>query len=548
MTVATQPAPTRAPVPVLPPPVRSRFTPLVAGSPRLTGWLGPIGIGLLALAMRVWNLGYPRSVLFDETYYAKDAYALTQFGYVQDYKESANGDILDGILTGLWTGEPTQVVHPDGGKWMIAIGEQIFGMTPFGWRISAAVVGALMVVVIARLVRRLTGSTLLGCVAGLLLCFDGMHFVMSRLALLDIFLAFWLLCAVACLVTDRDWGRVRLVAAEQPAGRWGPLLLVRPWRLAAGVCFGMACGTKWSALWFIAVFGLLTYAWDTGARRAIGVRAAWLKSALVDGLPAFLSIVGVAFVVYLLTWTGWLLHHDVYEQRFAFGYGDDPPWGSYLDTPATTWFGQSVEALRSLWHYHLMVFDFHTGDYLEGKTHPYGSQPQGWLLLSRPVGVEAQNDLPEHRRLHRGGRLHLPAAGADPGQPRAVVERRRGAGDLGLDVGTATRLALRCSGPGCRSRMAPVVPLRRPPHLLVLRDRLHSVHRRRRHPCDRSVPRRPHHRRATVASRRGRRLRGRRHRVLRLLLSHLQRPADHPRPVDPAHVVQPLGLSTPATG
>lgn len=394
MTVATQPAPTRAPVPVLPPPVRSRFTPLVAGSPRLTGWLGPIGIGLLALAMRVWNLGYPRSVLFDETYYAKDAYALTQFGYVQDYKESANGDILDGILTGLWTGEPTQVVHPDGGKWMIAIGEQIFGMTPFGWRISAAVVGALMVVVVARLVRRLTGSTLLGCVAGLLLCFDGMHFVMSRLALLDIFLAFWLLCAVACLVTDRDWGRVRLVAAEQPVGRWGPLLLVRPWRLAAGVCFGMACGTKWNALWFIAVFGLLTYAWDTGARRAIGVRAAWLKSALVDGLPAFLSIVGVAFVVYLLTWTGWLLHHDVYEQRFAFGYGDDPPWGSYLDTPATTWFGQSVEALRSLWHYHLMVFDFHTGDYLEGKTHPYGSQPQGWLLLSRPVGVEAQNDLP----------------------------------------------------------------------------------------------------------------------------------------------------------
>ena len=41
-----------------------------------------------------------------------------------------------------------------------------------------------------------------------------------------------------------------------------------------------------------------------------------------------------------------------------------------------------------------MVYDFHTGSYLAGKTHPYGSHPQGWLLLNRPVGVDAQNDLP----------------------------------------------------------------------------------------------------------------------------------------------------------
>ena len=49
------------------------------------------------------------------------------------------------------------------------------------WSIS------LMVLVMIRLVRRMTGSTLLGCTAGLLLCFDGLHFVLSRAALLDIF-------------------------------------------------------------------------------------------------------------------------------------------------------------------------------------------------------------------------------------------------------------------------------------------------------------------------------------------------------------------------
>ena len=44
-----------------------------------------------------------------------------------------------------------------------------------------------MVLVMVRLVRRLTGSTLLGGVAGLLLCFDGLQLVLSRLALLDIY-------------------------------------------------------------------------------------------------------------------------------------------------------------------------------------------------------------------------------------------------------------------------------------------------------------------------------------------------------------------------
>src|SRR5690606_36999951 len=184
------------------------------------------------------------------------------------------------------------------------------GRAPMGWRVPAAVVGALTVLVLARLVRRLSGSALIGCVAGLLLTFDGLHFVMSRLALLDVFLAFWLVCAVACLVADRDHARERLRRRYPQTTKiegFGPvrMLLWRPWRLAAGVCFGLACGTKWSAVFVLAVFGVLVWIWDAGARRAIGVRAAWLKSVVADGLPAFVMIVGVALIVYVLTWTGW---------------------------------------------------------------------------------------------------------------------------------------------------------------------------------------------------------------------------------------------------
>lgn len=363
-------------------------------SAKAKGWIGPIAVAVFALVLRVWNLGYPTKLLFDETYYAKDAYSLLKFGYVQDFVKSANEQIYAGDLTGLFTGLPSQIVHPDGGKWVIALGELVFGMTPFGWRISSAVVGSLTVLILARLVLRMTGSTLVACFAGLLLALDGVHFVLSRVALLDGFLTFWLVSAIACLVADKDWIGARI----------DRLRLIRPWQIAAGACFGMAAGTKWSAVYVIAVFGVLVVAWEVVARRE-----AWrsmpaehrhsrpphaVTTAFAVGIPAFVSIVGVALLVYLATWTGWLVHHELYEQRFGHGYGDTPPWGAYVDDEPGGFFGEAMQAMRSLWHYHQMTWEFHTGDYLAGKTHPYQSNPIGWLVLERPVGVDAHNDLP----------------------------------------------------------------------------------------------------------------------------------------------------------
>ncbi len=191
-------------------------------------------------------------------------------------------------------------VHPDVGKWLIAAGEKAFGMDPFGWRIAAAIVGSLMILVMCRLVRRLTGSTLLGLVGGLLLCFDGMQFVLSRIALLDIFVAFFMLLAVHCHVADRDWYRARLDRLTADSGGHvangtGPVraLVFRPWLIAAGVSWGLACGSKWEAAYPLAAFGLLTFFWSAGARRSYGVRSALARSVLADGVPAFLSVVGV---------------------------------------------------------------------------------------------------------------------------------------------------------------------------------------------------------------------------------------------------------------
>ena len=63
---------------------------------------------------------------------------------------------------------------------------------------------------LARITRRLTGSTLLGCVAGLLMALDGLELVLSRTAILDIIVMFWVLAAFGLLVIDRDRTRARL--------------------------------------------------------------------------------------------------------------------------------------------------------------------------------------------------------------------------------------------------------------------------------------------------------------------------------------------------
>lgn len=390
---------TTEPLPV--PSAWARARGRVRGEDPIVGWASSIGVALIALALRLVGLGKPHQFSFDETYYAKDAWSLLHHGYAQNYVDDADQRILDGTTSGLWADGPEMVVHPDVGKWLIALGEKAFGMDPFGWRVAAAVAGALMVLVMCRLARRLTGSTLLGCIAGLLLCLDGLHFVLSRLALLDIFVALFLLCGVHCLVADRDWHRARLARLmPQPvtdARGWGPVraLLFRPWMVLAGVCWGLAVGTKWEALYALAAFGLLSWLWSAGGRRSFGVRAPVLRSAVVDGIPSFVQLVLVGLVVYVASWTGWLVNAHEYEEHLSatqythYAGGEDWPTASEPDAEGL---GEVTQSLRSLWHYHRDIYMFHT-HFLNDSTHDYASKPSGWLLLNRPVGVAADTGI-----------------------------------------------------------------------------------------------------------------------------------------------------------
>lgn len=360
--------------------LRARLAVESAPLPRW-GWVAPLLVLVLAGVMRFVNLANPNAIVFDETYYAKDGYSMLHFGYERNWAEGANDSFVAGSPSGI-LGTAEYVVHPPVGKWMIAFGMALFGDdNPFGWRFAAALTGTLSVGLVMLAGWLLFRSVTVATLAGLLLAVDGLHFVQSRFALLDIFLMFWVLATFVALLADRVWARRRLasrIAAHTQAHDgaptdafmlYGPWLGFRYWRVIAGVCAGLAVGVKWNALFFIAVFGLMAVVWDANARRVAGVRRWYVVGFLRDGVLAFIALIGTGLLTYLATWTGWFLSDSAYHRSWA---AEHPGEG-------VTWL---PESLRSLWEYHRSAYSFHAG---LDSDHTYESSAWEWLLLARPT-------------------------------------------------------------------------------------------------------------------------------------------------------------------
>lgn len=363
--VSAPPAEPRTSIPAV---IRRRLLPF---DERLDpwSWFATGLVGLIAAILRFVNIGTPKGKIFDETYYATDAHWLWEKGFEWDEANNTAG----------------YVVHPPLGKWLIGIGEQswAFGYHETGWRIMAAVFGIGSIVMITRIARRMFGSTILGCIAGLLMALDGMHFVLSRSALLDIFLMFFIVAAFGCLVLDRDQRRRRWVRFIESGGDPSskgrgsrPGFAVPWWRLASAAMLGCALGVKWSALAFLPLMVIFVYWWEWGARRSAGVRRPALDT-LLDETGWLLACFAIVAVVYTATWSGWFFTDGGYNRHWLRDTtGQETAiWGTFQN-----WL-----------HYHDMAFKFHT---TLTSTHTYQSWPWQWPILGRPVAFYYNGDGP----------------------------------------------------------------------------------------------------------------------------------------------------------
>ncbi|MGO1565512.1 MAG: dolichyl-phosphate-mannose--protein mannosyltransferase [Brevibacterium aurantiacum] len=353
-------------------------------------WMWPALLLITAIGgvLRLFNLDFPHRLIFDETYYVKDGYSVFKYGYERSWPENADDSFNAGDPSVIES-TPEYVVHPPLGKWIIGAGIHLFGADDsFGWRFSVAIVGTLTIFLMGFIAWKLFRSAFFACVAAGLLSIDGEHFVHSRTSLLDIILMAFILLAFAFIVVDREFVTKKLAryAAStsppdggrdlQPSRRkdlinFGHHLGVRPWLIAAGISLGLAMGVKWSGLYALAAFGILVVAWDVHSRHRAGVVHPWLGMLIRDSVPAFLKLVPVALLTYIVTWTGWIRSDDAWDRQWAF---ENSGWWSALPD----W----LLWLPSLAHYHYTAYSFHVG--LDSE-HPYMSNPWGWIVQWRPT-------------------------------------------------------------------------------------------------------------------------------------------------------------------
>ena len=364
-------------------PLLDRLWDRLATTPRralVVQWIGPVLVVLLAAAARLWHLASPHSLVFDETFYVKDAYTLLNLGYESTWPADPNAAFEAGDVNTFLT-EGSFVVHPPLGKWLISLGFLVFGAeNSLSWRISTAVIGILAVILVMMIAKGLFRSTFVATVAGLLMAIDGNAIVMSRVALLDNFGMFFSLLGFGAILLDRSHSAVRLMMWISDRDRtnrsihWGPALWFRPWLVAAGISFGLASAIKWNGLYFLAAFAVYTLVVDAIARRNAGVTF-WASGTIWKQAPvSFLLTVPVALLTYLSTFTGWFLTSGGYGRGWA-DQGSNAWQGTFAWVP---------HAFQSFLHMQQDVYNYHVNEHSE---HPYSANPLTWLLMVRPTSM-----------------------------------------------------------------------------------------------------------------------------------------------------------------
>ncbi|MDR1912892.1 MAG: phospholipid carrier-dependent glycosyltransferase, partial [Clostridiales bacterium] len=271
---------------------------------------------------------------FDEIYHARTAYEFVHHLTVYE-----------------WT-------HPPLGKAMISLGILLFGMTPFGWRFTGALVGVLMIPVIYILAKKLFLKTRWAFFAAFLFTFDFMHFAQTRISTIDVYVTFfvmlmYLFMAFYLSLNIFEPGRIR---------KHGTLIRSLIYLFLCGLCAGLACAAKWQGVY--AMLGLpVLFFYSINKRRLEFISHKCVKNVTesnIDFFPQYATITLAMCVIFFI-----IIPIVIYTLSYV----------PYLRTPGK-------EGIKAIIQNQKDMFGYHSD--LE-STHPYSSYWFQWPLMMRPI-------------------------------------------------------------------------------------------------------------------------------------------------------------------
>lgn len=260
---------------------------------------------------------YYDETMFDEVYHGRTAYE---------------------FLHGLSIYENT---HPPLGKSIISIGIALFGMNPFGWRFMCALFGTLLIPLMYLFARKIFCRTDIACLSAVLLGTAFMNTTLSRIATIDILVAFFSMLMFFCM-----YGYTQALSENKPM--WQQRL----WLLSGGISMGLAVAIKWTGVYAAAGIAVLFF-WflleHIGGIKGIKEHRSFLVK---TGLWCVLCFIVIPFGIYTLSYLPFV---KAYPDKGLFGH-------------------MIANAALMLSYHSSCVFD-----------HPYSSEWYQWLYGSKPL-------------------------------------------------------------------------------------------------------------------------------------------------------------------
>lgn len=260
---------------------------------------------------------YYDETMFDEVYHGRTAYE---------------------FLHGLSIYENT---HPPLGKSIISIGIALFGMNPFGWRFMCALFGTLLIPLMYLFARKMFCRTDIACLTTVLLGTAFMNTTLSRIATIDILVAFFSICMFFCM-----YGYIQALSENKPLRQQGL------WLLSGGISMGLAVATKWTGVYAAAGIAVLFFCFlleHIGGIKGIKEHRSFLVK---TGLWCVLCFIVIPFGIYTLSYLPFV---KAYPDKGLFGH-------------------MIANAGLMLSYHSSCVFD-----------HPYSSEWYQWLYGSKPL-------------------------------------------------------------------------------------------------------------------------------------------------------------------
>ncbi len=249
---------------------------------------------------------------------------------------------------------PYEVTHPPLGKLILGIGIRLFGMTPFGWRFMGTLFGVGMLPILYVFLKNLFGKTPTAACGTILFAVDFMHLTQTRIATIDTYGVFFILCMYFFLYRY----------LTLPAGtsfRQGALPL-----FLSGLMWGLGAASKWTVIYAAVGLAVLYFMgfyqklrdWPEEQR---GERAVWCVKTLAFSVLCFVVI---PLCIYCAAYL-----------PYAMAKGDT----SLKGLLSTVWNNQ-----KYMLHYHEGV----------NQSHPYSSRWYQWIVDGRPILYYMDNTVP----------------------------------------------------------------------------------------------------------------------------------------------------------